>query len=350
MKHILIIKPSSMGDVVHAFPAVHALLTADSEYSVDWVIHPAFAELLDYLPGIRRKILFRRGELGKLNTCIPALRELLRELRRERYDAVIDLQGLFRSALTGLMARGGCLYGPADAREFPARMCYRRKLRFPEKHAHAVEKNCAMIREFAGLAEISPEYHLPEVSVYSAAAEKLLNQAGLQGKKWIALAPGARWKTKQWPPEFFADCAGKIAERLPDLRFALLGSPAEQSLCSRVRDAASSAGMQLVDLCGKTSSGELVEVIRRASLLLCNDSGPMHLAAAVETPVAALFGPTDPILTGPHGRNCRVIQPELDCIKCLRKRCETEKCHNVVSPFRAAEQVCELLESGEERK
>ena len=350
MKRILIIKPSSMGDVVHAFPAVHGLLTAESGYSVDWVIHPALAELLDYLPGVRRKIFFRRGELGKWNTCFPALRELLRELRQERYDAVIDLQGLFRSALIGLSARGGRLHGPAEAREFPARLCYRRKLHFPERHAHAVEKNCAMIREFAGLAEISPEYHLPEVPVYSEAAEKLLNRAGLNGKKWVALSPGARWKTKQWPPEFFAACAVKAAERLPELKFVLLGSPAEQTLCRRVQDAVPASGVRMVNLCGMTSPGQLVEVIRRASLLLCNDSGPMHLAAAVGTPVAALFGPTDPVLTGPRGRNSLVIRPELDCIGCLRKHCETEKCHNAVSPVRVAERIFELLESGEEQK
>ena len=163
MKRILIIKPSSMGDVLHAFPAVHALMAADTGLAVDWVINPAFAELLDYLPGIRRKILFRRRELGRLSTFFSAAGELLRELRREKYDAVIDLQGLFRSALVGIFARGGSLWGPAEAREKAAGLCYRRKLHYPENLRHAIEKNCAMIRDFSGLEQISCNYPLPEV-------------------------------------------------------------------------------------------------------------------------------------------------------------------------------------------
>ena len=344
MKRILIIKPSSMGDVLHAFPAVHALLAADSGLAVDWVINPAFAELLDYLPGIRRKIFFRRRELGCFSTFFSAARELLRELRKEKYDAVIDLQGLFRSALVGLCARAGLRCGPAEAREKAARLCYRRKLRYPEKLRHAVEKNCAMIRDFSGLERISCNYSLPEVEKYSAAAMQLLSENGLSGKKYIAVAPGARWETKQWPPAFFASAAAGIAEQLPDHEFVLLGSPAEKELCSQVREAAKN--IRITDLAGKTSPGELVEIIRHAELLICNDSGPMHIAAAAGTRVLAMFGPTDPTLTGPYGPQCRVIQPELDCICCLSKSCSTKQCHTATDPRYLAENALQLLQQG----
>ena len=344
MKRILIIKPSSLGDVVHAFPAVHALLASNSEWTADWVIHPAFAELLDYLPGIRRKILFRRQELGHFRTFFPAARELLRELWRERYDAVIDLQGLFRSALVGLLARGGCLYGPADAREGLARIFYRRRLHCPDSYCHAIEKNCALIRDFSGLQTVSPEYRFPEVEKYSLSAENLFKDAGAEGKYTVAVAPGARWETKQWPPEFFAECVKQIAGREPDCCFVLLGSPTENELCRRTME--NFPGVHWVNLCGRTSPGVLVEVIRRSDLLFCNDSGPMHLAAGVGTPAAALFGPTDPVLTGPYGRNCRVIRPELECVGCFHRFCRTEKCHKSVSPQLVAEQISELLKQG----
>ena len=344
MKRILIIKPSSMGDVLHAFPAVHALMASDSGLAVDWVINPAFAELLDYLPGIRRKILFRRRELGRFSSFFSAGLELLRELRREKYDAVIDLQGLFRSALVGIFARGGLLYGPAEAREKAARLCYRRKLRYPENTSHAIEKNCAMIRDFSGLEKISCHYPLPEVEKYSESAQRLLAEKGLQGKKRIAIAPGARWETKQWPPEFFAAAAVRIAARLPEYEFVLLGSPAEKELCVRVMEAAET--IWITDLSGQTMPGALVEVIRHSELLICNDSGPMHIAAAAGTPVVALFGPTDPALTGPYGPQCRVIQPELDCLGCLSKSCPTERCHSAVEPERLAENAFQLLKQG----
>lgn len=329
MKRILIIKPSSMGDVVHAMPAVRALLDADPGLTVDWLIKPAYAELLNYLPRIERKILFK-----------SPWRELVREIRKERYDAVIDLQGLFRSAVAGLAARG-TLYGPARPREFPARFCYRHRLHYPDGIRHAIEKNCAMIREFSGLDQVPSYYRLPVVEDHSRRAEKILNDAGLAGKSFLAIAPATRWDTKQWPPEFFAACAGKIAARLPGCRFVLLGGPSEAALCRQVREAAGS--LELYDLGGRTSPGELTEVIRRADLLLCNDSGSMHLAAAAGTPVTALFGPTDPSLTGPLGDNCRVIRPELDCIGCLRRTCPTKKCQQAVSPEQVADSVLEQL-------
>ena len=344
MKRILIIKPSSMGDVVHAFPAVHALMQEPDQTIIDWVINPAFSELLDYLPGIGRKILFRRKELGKITSFFPAAIELLRELRRQPYDAIIDLQGLFRSALVGLSACGKLRYGPAAAREPLARLCYNRKLHYPENIRHAVEKNCAMIGEFSGRNNISPDYRLPKLEKYVSSADRLLAENALAGSRYIAVAPGARWETKQWPPEFFAVCIEKTAEVLPDMPFVLLGSPAEQPLCRSI------AGMVMkaktVDLSGKTTPGTLTEIIRRADLLLCNDSGPMHLAAAAGTPVTALFGPTDPELTGPYGKNCRVLQPELNCIKCFSKNCPMKECHKKISPEETAAVILEQIQKG----
>lgn len=347
MNKVLIIKPSSMGDVIHAFPAVHALLSAEPSWTVDWVIHPALAELLDYLPGIRRKILFRRQELGRFSSFFPAFRSLLREIRGERYDAVIDLQGLFRSALVGSLAKGGPLYGPASPRETPARFCYRKKLHVPRQHAHAVEKNCAMIREFSGSEEILPDYVFPVVEKYAKKKEKMLKEAGVTGR-YIAIAPGARWETKQWPPDFFAACARLLAEKLPDRSFLLLGSPSEHQLGEMTVAAAKE--VRLLNWCGRTSPGELTELIRGAELLLCNDSGPMHLAAAVGTPVAALFGPTDPVLTGPYSRNSRVIRPELECIGCFRKHCDTGACHQAVPPQTVVGKIMELLQEKEGKR
>ena len=108
--------------------------------------------------------------------------------------------------------------------------------------------------------------------------------------------------------------------------------------------------VRFTNLSGQTTPGGLVEIIRHSELLICNDSGPMHIAAAAGTPVAALFGPTDPALTGPYGPQCRVIQPDLDCLGCLSKSCDTEQCHTAVEPGRLAEIAFQLLERGEGSK
>lgn len=344
MKRILIIKPSSMGDILHAFPAVHALMASDPGITIDWVIHPAYAELLDYLPGLRRKIHFQRQKLGHFSTFFSAARDLLKELRQERYDAVIDLQGLFRSALIGLFARTSHRYGPAEAREKPAELCYRHKLHCPAGVIHALERNCALMEDFSGLKQISPEYRLPVVEKYARSVDRLLAGHGLTGKKFIAVTPGTRWATKQWPPEFFGAVIRQCAEQLKWLEFVLLGSTAEKSVCEAVRKAA--GGVPVTDFSGLTTPGELAELIRRAEILVCNDSGPMHIAPAAGTPVIALFGPTLPTLTGPYGPNCRVIQPKLDCIGCLSKTCISNRCHEAVNPSQVAETALALLKEG----
>ena len=145
MKRILIIKPSSMGDVLHAFPAVNGLLQSLPEVEVDWVIHPAFEELLDYLPVSGRRILFKRKELGSVKTFFREFPALVRELRKERYDAVLDLQGLLRSAFLGFLTRSPRRYGPAEIKEKAAKCFYTSLLHWKAETTHALEKNCDMI-------------------------------------------------------------------------------------------------------------------------------------------------------------------------------------------------------------
>ncbi len=342
-KRFLIVKPSSLGDILHAFPAVAALRRAYPDAVLDWVVNPAFEGLLDYMPGIDRRILFRRRELGKLKTFLPAFLSLRKEIRKRRYDAVIDLQGLMRSALTARLAAAREYYGPATGKEKLAKLCYTKKLSWPEDVLHAVERNCAMIRGIPGVEDANPDFELPVLTGKKENAEKLLKEAGFEGKPetlLIAVAPGARWETKQWPPEFFAEVMRGIAARCGDAVFLLLGSPAEKEPAEKLKEAAGN-GIAVLDLCGKTDLGELVELIRMADLLLCNDSGPMHIAAAAGTAVLALFGPTYPELTGPYCKRKKVFQPKLDCIKCFRKSCPDILCHRSIS---AGEVVGSALE------
>lgn len=345
-RRFLIVKPSSLGDILHAFPAVEALRKAYPDAVLDWVINPAFEGLLDYMPGIERRILFRRKELGSLKTFFSAFFPLWREIRKNRYDAVIDLQGLMRSALTARMARAARYYGPAAGKENLAKLCYSVKLSYPENVFHAVERNCAMIRGIPGVEECDPHYVLPVLAEKKRAAEQLLADAGFVRNEetcLIALAPGARWATKQWPPEFFAEVVRGIARKRSQAVFLLLGSPGEMLLAEKVKEAFGDAG-KMPDLCGKTDLGTLVELIRMSDLLICNDSGPMHIAAAAGTPVAAFFGPTYPELTGPYCERKKVFQPKLDCIKCFRKYCQDTLCHRSLSAGEVVDSVLELTE------
>ena len=360
MKKFLIIKPSSLGDVLHAFPAVHALCQTFPGSAADWIIHPAFQELLDYMPCVKRKILFRRKEMGTWNGFFREFPPFLKELRHEHYDAVIDLQGLLRSAIFSRLASAEIHAGPEKPKEPLSRFCYGAKMTFPGSVHHALEKNNAMIQSLFPDKKFNFSFLLPENPEKREAFWTLLRQeAVLQADSGTALqeeagekqrkilprsvgfAPGARWKSKQWGSAFFAAVIRSMHEQQSGLRFFLFGSKAEQHLSREIL--AQTAGIPVIDLCGKTTMGQLVEGIRAMSLFVSNDSGPMHIAAATGTPVAAMFGPTRPDLTGPYCVRKQVFEPELTCIHCFKRYCDTEICHERLDPAEVAAQSLRLM-------
>lgn len=348
---ILIVKPSSLGDVLHAFPAV-ATLCRETGAKADWLIHPAFAPLLKYMPCVENIILFERKKLGGVFSFLPAFKQLKQELKRNQYDAVIDLQGLFRSALIAKFARAKVHAGPSDPREGIAKLFYNKKFQ-QKKEVHALIKNNQAVAQFL---EKDPDtldfsFTLPVVEENLRSAETLLQTNGVtveQKKCLIGLAPGARWITKQWKPEFFAQLIVELKKRIPHAHFLLLGTaddiPSAETICASVKD-------NITDLCGKTSLGDLVELTRMCTLFISNDSGPMHIAAALNVPVLALFGPTDPALTGPFTDRKTVLQPQdLPCIRCMKRQCAAMTCQDAILPATAAEKAFDMIQENIFRK
>lgn len=341
----LIVKPSSLGDVLHAFPAV-AALCRETGAKADWLIHPAFAPLLKYMPCVENTILFERKKLGKISSFFSTFSLLKKNLKQNNYDAVIDLQGLFRSALIAKFADAKIHAGPADPREGIAKIFYNRKFQ-QEKGIHALLKNNQAIAQFLekNAADMDFSFTLPVVEENLRSAEKLLESANVSAdekKCLIGLAPGARWITKQWKPEFFAALINELKKRLPQAHFLLLGTaddiPAAETICAAVKE-------NITSLCGKTTLGDLVELTRMCTLFVSNDSGPMHIAAALNVPVLALFGPTDPVLTGPFTERKTVLQPEdLPCIRCMKRQCGTMHCQDRILPAEAADRAIEMIQ------
>jgi len=341
MSQFLILKPSSLGDVLHAFPAVSALLRACPDSVADWFISPQFAELTAFLPGVRRNVLFERRKLGNLSSFPAAFRDLLRSIRSSGpYDAVIDLQGLTRSAFIGRCV-SGVHVGPRHPREFLASLAYTKTVPLPEG-VHAVQRNNALIAGFLGRNDLDFSFHPPVVERFARPVRALLAETVPAGASLlVAVAPGARWDTKQWPPEFFARVMRSFADAHPGVHFLLAGSSGENPLAERILQA--EPGLSCSNLCGRTSVGELVELIRNVSLLFCNDSGPMHIAAMLSVPVVAFFGPTSPRLTGPYSQKSAVLQPSLPCIFCLKRYCTHCRCHAAVDADDAASRAQALL-------
>ena len=343
----LIIKPSSLGDVLHAFPAVNALCRAFPGSSADWVIHPAFRELLEYMPCVDRAILFHRKQMGSPFGFFREFLPFARELRQRKYDAVIDLQGLLRSAVFNLLARGSVHAGPAHSSEAAARLCYGKKMKFPDTVRHALEKNNAMVQSLFPDARFDFSFRLPENPVRRAEFLRIPAVCAVPETHdfihapWIGVSPGARWQSKRWDPEFFVSVMREICSRRPGARFFLFGSKAESPIAQKIL--AGSEGISVVNLCGETSIAQLTEGIRMMDLFLSNDSGPMHIAAAAGVPVAAFFGPTDPALTGPCTEKKLIFEPHLPCIHCFKRYCEECRCHSLPDPQHVAEESLDLM-------
>src|SRR6185436_2449162 len=153
-----------------------------------------------------------------------------------------------------------------------------------------------------------------------------------EGARWIALQPGARWSNKRWPIGYFIELQRQLAAQLPDARFVVLGGGEEKWLGQQLTQAAPE---RCLDLTGQTSLLEMIEWLRLCELMVTNDTGPMHVAAALGKPVVAVFGPTEPRRTGPYGQLDHVVQHPLPCVPCLKPRCawpQPMECLTAISP------------------
>jgi len=321
----LIIKPSSMGDIVQALPVLTALKESHPAARVSWLVARPFAELLEGHPRLKEVIRFDRrrfGRVGRSVSTMLAFAAFLKDLRQRRFTTVLDLQGLFRSGLFALSTGAPNRVGFAAAREL-APLFYTAEVSLPRGDMHAVERYLAVARH-VGLAMPKATDHLPVSAEARAAARRTLEEAGLGPRKpYVVLGAHARWETKQWPADRFAHVAERASRDL-GARSVLIGSRAAKASARQIAEAAAQTGSlheTVIDLTGRTTLKELVAVIAEARVMVTNDSGPMHVAAAVGTPVVAIFGPTNPRRTGPHGTGHRVLAGRAPCSPCYRRQC-----------------------------
>ena len=319
IQRILIIKPSSLGDVVHALPVLAGLRAAYPEAHIAWLVGTSFAPLLEGHPLLDEIIRFDRRHYGKMLRSPRSLVDFVRfvlALRRRRFDLVLDLQGLFRSGFLSLASGARRRVGFADAREM-AGIFYNHRVQTSRRSCHAVEVNLCMGREL-GLKVDPPSFPLGLRPEELAAARRLLSEAhGAEIERFTAVIPGARWDTKRWRSDRLGELIDRMAAGgLP--KCVLLGGPDDRSIAEAVRAA---ARVPVVDLVGRTSLRELAAVLSLADLVVCQDSGPMHLAAALDKPLVAIFGPTNPARTGPYCPSARVVSLPLECSPCYRRQC-----------------------------
>lgn len=337
---ILILKPSSLGDVVQALPVARLLRIRFPSAELHWWLNRELVPLLDGDPGIDRIIPFDRRQWGRPEGWTLAVSEI-RKLRRERYDWIIDLQSLARSAIVGWLARGGLFVGLDDRRE-AATAFYDIAVPRGSASTHAVDWYLAVLRRL----DVPVHWNFEWLPPRPAAAAGVASRAGGADTVWIALQPGARWENKRWPATHFLELATRLLARNPQWRIAVLGGHADQELGTAI---AQKAGDRCLDLTGRLTLPEMVEWMRRCALVVTNDTGPMHVAAALQRPVIGLFGPTDPTRTGPYGQLQHILRiaTGLPCAPCMKPSChlvESMACLRRLDPARVLQAACDRLE------
>lgn len=338
-KNILLIKLSALGDVVQSVAVLNALRARYPKARIDWLIADEFAELVADHPAVSNVIAFSRGDWSAPWRPAPyvAAARLIATLRAAHYDLAIDLQGQLRSALFAFACGAPVRIGfdrprqalwktltraiPAEAKKHAwqgARegswLAYTHHMKLPTLDLHPVERYLG-IAPMLGLDAAAPDFSFPIPPQAATRIDALLDYYDIGKTKPLAIvAPGTNWDTKAWRKDGFAEVARHLLQK--GLAVILIGSEGERALCEEVGKLAPGA----VDLAGETTLPELAALIRRAALCVSNDSGPMHLAVALERPVIGLFGPTDPIWAGPYRRADAVLRVELACSPCYLRR------------------------------
>jgi heptosyltransferase-2 len=335
IKRVLIRATNWVGDAVMTLPALEAVRETFPSSFIAVLAKPWVAPIYDHQPAVNRVLVFQKQEgafrgWGELIRCI-------RLIRRNRFDLAILFQNAFEAALLTRLGGAGFRVGyRTDGRGL---LLTHRVLRGKEVlKVHQTEYYLSILRGMGWRAGS----RVPSLYVSAAdraAAETMLSKQGIhEGNLLLGLGPGAIFGgAKRWPAERFAEI-GDIAAREWGGRVLIFGSSRETAICGRVRGAMQSPAL---DFSGRTSLGVAMGLIERCSFFVTNDSGLMHIAAALKVPTVAIFGPTDPVATGPRGTHTTIVRHDTSCAPCLKAECTED--HACMLGIRARE-VWEAME------
>ncbi len=394
-KKILIIKPSSLGDIVHSLPTLKAVRQLFPKAFISWLVKEEWAGILEGNPYL--------DEILSFPFTLNGMPQIIGSVRKRRFDLVLDLQGLLRSSVISFLSGASIRIGYDSARE-GAKIFYTERVRVPSLDIHAVDRYMLSVGT-EGFTPSPSDFYIKIDQADTGYVREMLAINNSVNSPLVAINPQARWKTKVWRQERFDQLADLLADKL-GARIVLVGSAIKESGAGRAVDTdelasglpseqsereeeaprvlpvegatrASLASIQranasvgrgrlhpalpvegdgrspvidatrapIIDMRGKTNLKQLAALLREVDLLVTNDSGPMHIAAALGTPVVAIFGPTDPKRTGPYGEIHRVIRGSAPCSPCFRKSCNRQShlCMDAVSVEMVLKEVSVIL-------
>ncbi|MDO9462851.1 MAG: lipopolysaccharide heptosyltransferase II [Deltaproteobacteria bacterium] len=327
---ILIVKLSAIGDVVHSLPVLYALREKFPSAQISWLVEEAASSLLHEHPLLDRLIVSKRkswlkalGHAGDRKKAITEITSFIHELRDTEYDIVLDLHALLKSGFLIFLARGKRKIGYARGDEGSSVFLNEKVPPYDiEKHAILRYMNLAI---HLGAQPDGYYFPIPISDTDKQSIRQILKQERVEGP-FITINPMAKWKSKLWDKKKFALLADHCIRefKLPVIFTGGREDDAEiQSMMEQMQERA-------VNFCGRTNLRELAHLYSLSRVMVTTDTGPMHIAAAMGTPVVALFGPTAPWRTGPFGDGHVVIRKELPCSPCFKKKCTDPRCMSTI--------------------
>lgn len=310
--NILVIKMSSLGDVIHSLPTLYALRQNYPHAKITWAVHPQFAPLLPGKPWIDEVITIEKKGLKSLSY----LKELRKKLHSHHFDMTLDLQCIAKSAVVSFLSGAPKRYGYWELRE--GSFLVNKALVGSHKYGHVIERYLDTIRALGGTVD---GLHFP-LPTYPASWKNY--EAQLGDKPYVLVAPGARWAVKEWPVENFASLCEKLVQA--GKQVVLLGGKDDVEKGAFIEEQVPT----VINLIGKTTMEDMIELICHCALFISADTGPLHIANACKKPLIALFGPTSPERTGPYGGDyvhiivsptsrATVKEPLIDDPECMKQ-------------------------------
>ena len=340
--NFLIIRLSSLGDIIHTLPAFSTLRQNFPDAEISWVVEEKGKEILDMISGIDHTFVLRTKESGRPLKSLRLLTSDLKQLYRKSGFITLDFQGLLKSGLLSFLsgARRRIGFNRKNCREKPASLFYTERAEKMPESIHVIQKNLNLLQRI-GIHEKRFEFPIAVPETISTAVREKMKHLGFHGtKKLVLLNIGAAWETKRW----FKDRWIKLIEILrdPDLFFVLLwGNPKEKQIAEEI---SRSSG---VSLAPPLSIKEVMALVQSSGLIITGDTFALQASCALNRPVVALFGPTNPKRNGPFNPQDKVVFHPPECGYCYKRRCASLECLLNIQPEEVAARAEEMLKTDE---
>jgi len=335
LMNILIVKMSAVGDIIHTLPALHAMRKYYPDAHIAWLVEEAASDLVAGHEAVDRVLVsgrkrWVRGLLG--SGSLESIKEACRfvqKLRNTNYDLIFDFQGLLKSGVLIGLTKGRRKIGFDKGMEHMEQSYWFLNERVPavSMEHHALLRNMMLLAAL-GIRSTEIVFNLPVLDWHRDGANDLLARHGVsQDRRLVAIHPVAKWETKLWDNQKFSTLADRLIEEF-GAKVIFTGSRKDRTMIQMIM---SDMKGQAANLAGETTLITLAALYEKTDVLISPDTGPMHLAAAVGTPVVSLFGPTAPWRTGPFGPGHQIVRAELECSPCFKRTCRTKDCMKQIS-------------------